>query len=84
VDTYCRGSYDNVIYCQNLDINNYRSPAFVPTLGPNSHYSPSSGGLAGWEIGLIIVGIAVAVIIVVVVVVAIVRRRSKSEYQPLE
>ena len=84
IHTNCLQPYDNMIYCQNLDINNYRSPAFVPTAGPNSHFNNKNPGLAGWEIGLIIVGISVAVIIIVVVVVAVVRRRSKSDYQPLE
>ena len=86
IQIQCSQAHANLIKCQN-DINSPNSivsPAYIPATFPNNDYSNGSSGLQGWEIGLIIVGIAVAIIIIVVIVVAIVRRKSNTAYQPLE
>lgn len=83
----CPSQHANLIKCQN-DIGDRKtiySLAFVPKTYPNNAYSDKENGLHGWEIGLIIVGVAVAIIIVVVIVVAVVRRKSSNgQYTPLE
>lgn len=87
IQVKCPTQHANLIKCQN-DIDNPKSnlsPAFVPKTYPNNAYSDKENGLHGWEIGLIIVGVAVAIIIVVVIVVAVVRRKSSNgQYTPLE
>jgi len=87
IQTKCASQHANLIKCQN-DIGNRKasfSSAYVPKTYPNNAYSDKENGLHGWEIGLIIVGVAVAIIIVVVIVVAVVRRKSSNgQYTPLE
>lgn len=85
IQTKCSSDHANLIQCQN-DINDPKSAvssAYVPKTFPNNDTDKYENGLQGWEIGLIIVGVAVTIIIIVVIVVAFVRQRQAPGYEPL-